>query len=157
VFTARYALSPYIKQTPFVFKGLPWIYTAGRSLHISYMDRDNVIGLTTRYDLDGPGTGSRLGQNFLHLSGSALGPTQPPLKWVPCPFAGSKSDRGVHLTTHPYQVKERVELHLYSACLPTWHVYRVNFTSPVHISYETSTFFFRKSLLLAIKELIQEQ
>jgi hypothetical protein len=25
VFTARYALSPYIKQTRFVFKGLKWI------------------------------------------------------------------------------------------------------------------------------------
>jgi hypothetical protein len=41
------------------------------------------IGIATRYGLDGPGIDSRLGQDFPHPSRPALGPTQPPIRWVP--------------------------------------------------------------------------
>jgi hypothetical protein len=38
-----------------------------------------LIGIATRYGLDGPGTESRWGRNFPHPS-TALGPIQPPVK-----------------------------------------------------------------------------
>jgi hypothetical protein len=42
------------------------------------------VGVVTGYGLDGPGIQSRLGGDFPHLSRPALGPTQPPVQWVPC-------------------------------------------------------------------------
>ena len=40
--------------------------------------RDNSVGIATRYGLEGPGVESRWGARF-----SALGPTQPPIQWIP--------------------------------------------------------------------------
>ena len=45
--------------------------------------RDSVVSIATRHRLDGPGIESRWGQDFLHPSRLALGPTQPPVQWVP--------------------------------------------------------------------------
>jgi hypothetical protein len=42
-----------------------------------------AVGIVNSYGLDGPGIKSRWGQDFLHLSRPTLGPTQPPLQWVP--------------------------------------------------------------------------
>ena len=44
--------------------------------------RDSSVGIATRYGLDGPGIEFRWGRDFLQPSRPALGPTQPPTKWV---------------------------------------------------------------------------
>jgi hypothetical protein len=48
-----------------------------------FMGRDSLVGVATRYGLDGPGIGSRWGQDFPHSYRPALGPTQPPTQLVP--------------------------------------------------------------------------
>ena len=45
--------------------------------------RDSTVGIATRYGLGGPGIESRGGRDFPNLSRPALGPTQPPIQWVP--------------------------------------------------------------------------
>jgi hypothetical protein len=45
--------------------------------------RDSSVGIKTRYGLDGPGIESLWGRDFSHTSRPALGPTQPPVQWVP--------------------------------------------------------------------------
>ena len=71
------------------------------TLHIySLMGRDSAVGIATRYALDGPGIESRWGRDFPHPSRPVLGPTKPPVQWVPG-FSRGLSGRGVVLTTQP--------------------------------------------------------
>ena len=60
----------------------------------------SVVSIATDYGLDGPGIESRWRQDFPHLSRPALGPTQPPVQWVPGFSQGVKSGRSVALTPH---------------------------------------------------------
>jgi len=41
------------------------------------------VGIATRYGLDGPRIESRWGRDFPHPLRPVLGPTQPPMQWVP--------------------------------------------------------------------------
>jgi hypothetical protein len=41
------------------------------------------VGIATSYGLDGPGIQSLSGRDFSHTSRPALGPTQPPVQWIP--------------------------------------------------------------------------
>jgi hypothetical protein len=49
------------------------------------------VGIATGYGLDGQGIESRWGRDFLHLSRPALGPTQPPVQWIPSLSRGYKA------------------------------------------------------------------
>jgi len=56
-----------------------------------FMGRDSSVGIATRYGLAGPGIESRWGRDFPHTSRPTLGPTQPPIQWVPGLFPGGKA------------------------------------------------------------------
>ena len=62
------------------------------------------VGIATGYGLVGPGIEFRWGRDFPPLSRPALGPTQPPVQWIPRSFPEVKSGRGVTLTPHPLLV-----------------------------------------------------
>jgi hypothetical protein len=58
---------------PSKFYGLPYFHGS----------RDSVVGIATRYGLEGPGIESRWGEIFRTYPHRAPGPTQPPVQWVP--------------------------------------------------------------------------
>jgi len=87
------------------------------------------VGITTGYGLDGPRIESRWRRDFPHLSRPALGPTQPPVKWVPG-FRGDKERPGRDADSSPPSSAfghERVELYLYSPYGP-YGLYRASVT-----------------------------
>ena len=53
------------------------------SYYYIIVGQDSAVSIATRYGLDGPGIESRWGPGFPYLSRPALGPTQPPIQWVP--------------------------------------------------------------------------
>jgi len=64
----------------------------------------SIVGIATGYGVDGPGIESRWRRDFPRLFRSALGPTQPPVQWVPGHSPGVSSSRGVTLAPYPLLV-----------------------------------------------------
>ena len=51
--------------------------------HGKYVGRESSVGIAIRHRLDDPEIESRWGRDFPLQSRPALGPTQPPIQWVP--------------------------------------------------------------------------
>ena len=85
--------------------------------------RDSSFGIATRYGLDGPGIESRWGRDFPHTSRPALGPTSLLYNGYRV-FPGVKRPRrGVdRQPPSSAEVKEKVDLYLYSPSGPSWTV-----------------------------------
>jgi hypothetical protein len=90
---------------------------------IIWVGRDSVVGIATRYGLDGPGIESRWGRDFPHPSRPTLGPTQPPIQWVPGLPGVKRPGRGIdHPPSSNAWDKERLEQYLYSPYGSSWPV-----------------------------------
>jgi hypothetical protein len=88
------------------------------------MGRGSSVGIATRYGLDGPGIESRWGARFFAPVQTGLG-AHPAFKtWGAGYFLGIKRPgRSVdHAPPSSAEVKERVELYLYSPYGPSWLV-----------------------------------
>jgi hypothetical protein len=68
---------------------------------------DSSVGIATRYGLDGPGIECRRGLDFPHPSRPVLGPTQPPIQWVPGLYR--EVQRTVRCVDHPLPAKAGVK------------------------------------------------
>ena len=97
-----------------------------RNYHYSLRNvgRASSVGIAIRYEMDSAGIESRWRRDFPHPSRPVLGPTQPPIQWVPGLSPGVKRPgRGVY---HPLlsraEVNKRVELYLYSPSGLSWPV-----------------------------------
>ena len=92
----------------------------------THVGRDSSVGTATCYGLDGPGIESWLGRYFSHPSRPAVGPTQPPIQWVPG-LTGGRTAGAWRWPPPPssVEVKERIEPYLWTFVASS----RVNFTS----------------------------
>ena len=79
------------------------------------------------------------GRDFPHPTRPSLGPTQPPVQWVPAAFPGLKRPRrgADHQPPSSAEVKERVELYICSPFGPSWPVFGVTFifTFTCHVKW----------------------
>jgi hypothetical protein len=83
--------------------------------------QDSVVGITTRYGLDGPGIKSRWGRDFPHRPDRPWDPPSPLYNGYRVSFQEVKRlGRGVdHPPSSSARVKEGVELYLYSPSGPS--------------------------------------
>jgi hypothetical protein len=80
--------------------GTPFQHHCPENYRELFMGLDSSVSIATRYGLNGPRIEFRCGTRYSIFSRPALGPTQPPVQWVPG-ISWGKSGRDVALTTHP--------------------------------------------------------
>jgi hypothetical protein len=87
------------------------------------MGWESSVSIVTRYRLDSLGIKFWWGQDFLHQSGLALGPTQPPTMGTGSFLRVERLGCGIdHPPPSIAKVKERVELYLFSTSGSLWPV-----------------------------------
>jgi hypothetical protein len=91
----------------------------------------SAVGIATRYWLGSLGIHSRWGRDFPHPSRPALRPTQPLIQWI----SGLSRGKAAGAWRWPptpssAEVKESVELYVYSPSGPSWPV--VGWTLPLY-------------------------
>jgi hypothetical protein len=89
---------------------------------VKFMGQDSIVGIATGYGLDNPGIKSQWGQGFPHFSRLALWPTQPTIGTGSFPGVKQPGSGVNHPPPSSTEVKERVELYLYSLSVPSWQV-----------------------------------
>jgi hypothetical protein len=132
--------NPYVATAYSVAQGRWLISTAPERCH-SYgycpryvKGRDSAVGIATLYGPAGPVIESRRGRDFPPPSRPALGPTQPPIQWVPGLFRGKRARRGVdHPLPSSAEVEERAELYICSPSGPSWPVLEWTLPLPHYI------------------------
>jgi hypothetical protein len=102
-------------------------------MYCLYVDRDSSVGIATRYGLDGPGIESRWGARFSAPVQTDPGVHPPYYTMGTGSFPGVKRPgRGIdHPPSSSAEVKERVELYLYSPSGPSWLF--IGWTSPLSL------------------------
>jgi len=96
-----------------------------RNSKTQQISRGSSVGTATGHVSDGPGIESRWQRNIPHLSVPALGPTQSLKHWVQSLFAAGKSAGAwCRPTPSSAEVKERIQLYVYSPSGPSWSVLR---------------------------------
>ena len=100
------------------------VYIALICIFLFLIPRDSSFGRATCYGLRVPGIESRYGREFPQLSRLTLGPTKPHTQWVRVLFHEEKVAEAWcwPLTPFNIEVKERVELYLYSPAGHSWPV-----------------------------------
>ena len=89
--------------------------------YVSHVGRDSSVSIATRYELDGRGSNPHRGQDFPRPSRQGLGSTQPPVQWLMGVVPGDKAWR-LSPTPSSAEVKERLEVHIYSPSGFSWPV-----------------------------------
>jgi hypothetical protein len=109
-----------IDRTPWTIRwGRDWGRVLGRSV-----GQDNSVGIVTRYGMDGQGIESQCGTKFSAPVQTGPGAHTASYTMGTGSFPGVKRPGlGVdHLPPSSAEVKERVELYLYSSSGPSWPV-----------------------------------
>ena len=109
-------------------------------LHSLFGGQGSSVGTATCYDTDSSGLKPRWGQkmfSFLQQSRPALGPSHPPVKLVKsvCPSGKSAAIWRWPTISSNTDVKERVELYIYSPSMPPCYGMTFTFTVSFYYSY----------------------